>query len=392
MLEVDRAQVLAYRIAAHGLHRDEPDLAALAVFDLGVQSTQRETAAIALAARVAGGITEESFVDDPRFVLAWTHRGAPHFHRREDLPAVTRALVPLDETDATNRMLFQRKMVEAAGISATEGLFTAARAMREVVDKPMTKGAVSTAVTKIIPAGLSYWCRGCQATHILEQVMRLAAIHGGIRLAAGISPATLAPIEGRPPMRTKPDPAAATAVVADYLRLHGPATPADAAGFVGTTTGLAKRMWPDGLTEVRLKGVRGLAPSRGLGVAPPEDAGRKAFLPEPAVPLLEAPPEPGIVRLLPPWDPFLQCRDRGVLVPDRDLQKQVWKIIGNPGALLVHGEIAGTWRAKASGRNRLDVTIGPFWSISPAARKEAEAEAERVAAVRGFPGLRLTWS
>ncbi|WP_027942231.1 winged helix DNA-binding domain-containing protein [Amycolatopsis taiwanensis] len=373
MLEVDREQVLAHRIAAHGLHRDETDPNTLAVFDLGLQNTQRDTAALSLAARVADEVTEESMVDDPRFVLAWTHRGAPHFHRRDELPAVTSALVPLDETDAMNRMLFQRRMVEAAGVGALDGLFATARAIREVVHEPMTKGAVSTAITKIIPSGLSAWCRGCQATHVSEQVMRLAAVHGGTRLEAGASPATLAPLEGSPPMRTEPDPAAATAVVVAYLRLHGPATPTEAAGFVGTTATMAKRIWPDGLTEVRVDG-------------------RKAFLPTGDVPALENPPEPGVVRLLPPWDPFLQARDRGLLVPDKARQKEIWKIIGNPGALLVHGEVAGTWRTKAAGRKRLDFTVHPFWTLRPAVKREVEAEAERVAAVRGVPELRVAWT
>jgi hypothetical protein len=373
LLEVDREQVLAYRIATQGLHRRESDPAALAVFDLGLQTTQRETATISLAARVNAALTEESFVDDPRFVLAWTHRGAPHFHRADELDAVTAALVPLDETDAMNRMNFQRRMVEAAGISALDGLFTTARAIRKVVDKPMTKGAVSAATTRIIPAGLSYWCRGCQATHVLEQVMRLAAVHGGARLEAGVSPAALAPVAGRGPVRTRPDPAAATAVVAHYLHLHGPATTADAAGFVGTTTTVAKKMWPGGLTEVRVEG-------------------RKAFLAEKDIPLLEDPPEPDVVRLLPPWDPFLQSRDRGLLVPDRARQKEVWKILGNPGALLAHGEIAGTWRTKGSGRKRLDVTLTPFWTLPASVRKAAEAETERVATVRGFAETRITWA
>jgi hypothetical protein len=373
MLEVDREQVLAYRIAAQGLHRQQTDAAKLAVFDLGLQNTQRDTAAISLAARLDGEVTEESFVDDPRFALAWTHRGAPHFHRVGELAAVTSALVPLDEADAMARMQWQRRQVEAAGMSATEGLFTAARAIREVVDKPMTKGAVSTAVTKIIPSGLSYWCRGCQATHILEQVMRLAAIHGGARLESGATPATLAPVEGRARLRTKPDPTAATSVVANYLHLHGPATPSEAAGFVGTTTTTAKTMWPSELIEVRMDG-------------------RKAFLPPGDVALLENPPEPDLVRLLPPWDPFLQSRDRALLVPDKARQKEIWKILGNPGALLADGELAGTWRTKGSGRKRLDCTLSPFRTLSAATRKAAEAEAERVAAARGFPELRVSWS
>ncbi|HVV10744.1 DNA glycosylase AlkZ-like family protein [Amycolatopsis sp.] len=372
MLEVDREQVLAYRIAAQGLHRETGDANSLAVFDLGLQSTMRDTAAVSLVARLTGDVGEEPLVDDPRFALAWTHRGAPHFHRTSELSTVTAALVPIDEADAMARMQWQRRQVEAAGMSATDGLFTAARAIRKVVDKPMTKGAVSTAVTKLIPDGLSYWCRGCGVVHILEQVMRLAAVHGGARLEAGAFPATLAPIEGRGRMRTKPDLAAATSVVAAYLRLHGPAGPSEAAGFVGTTAAKAKAMWPSELTEVRVDG-------------------RRAFLPPAEVRLLENPPEPDVVRLLPPWDPFLQSRDRATLVPDKARQKEIWKILGNPGALLIDGELAGSWRTKGSGRKRLDFTMSPFWSVPPAARKAAEAEAERVAATRGFADLRVAW-
>lgn len=372
MLEVDREQVVAYRIAAQGLHREESDAERLAVFDLGLQSTMRDTAAVSLAARLDGPVPEESFVDDDRFVLAWTHRGAPHFHRAGELGTVTAALVPLDEADAMARMQWQRRQIEAAGMSATDGLFTAAKAIRQVVRAPMTKGAVSTEITKLVPAGLSYWCRGCQATHILEQVMRLAAVHGGARLEAGAFPATLAPIAGRGRMRTSPDVAAATGVVAAYLKLHGPATPSEAAGFVGTTATIVRKTWPDDLVEVLVEG-------------------KKRFLPPSCVDLLAAPPEPDLVRLLPPWDPYLQSRDRATLVPDNARQKEVWKIIGNPGALLVDGEVAGTWRTKGSGRKRLEFTISLFDGIPAAARKAAEAEAKRVATARGFGDLRVSW-
>ncbi|WP_158885434.1 DNA glycosylase AlkZ-like family protein [Amycolatopsis anabasis] len=371
MLEVDRRQVMAYRVAAHGLHRTESDPAELAVFDLGVQDNQRDSVALALAARLRGEVTAESFVDDPRFVLAWTHRGAPHVHRAGELAEVVRALIPLSEADAMARMTWQRKQVTAAGMPATEALFTAARAIREVVTEPMTKGAVSAAVTKIIPAGLSFWCRGCQATHILEQLMRVAAPHAGVRLVAGAAPATLAPIEGRGRMVTSPDVPAATRVVAAYLALHGPATTAEAAGFAGTTKTVVAGMWPDDLAEVRVDG-------------------RAAFLPASRLPLLENPPEPAPARLLPPWDPFLQARDRESLVPDKAARKEVWKILGNPGVMLADGEVAGTWRTKSSGK-RLDFTLSPFWTLPPPIRASLEAEAERAAATRGFPDVRITW-
>lgn len=369
MLEVDRRQVLAYRIAAHGLHRTERDPTRLAVFDLGVQDvTARDTAALALAAR----LQEDVRLDDGRFTLGWTHRGAPHYHRTEDYRELVPALFPVDDGDAQARMLWQRKDVASAGIPATEVLLTAARALREAVGSTMTKGAASTAVTKLLPASLTRWCRGCQATHIHEQLMRLAAPFAGLYLEPGASPATLSPLADRPDVPTEPDLPGARSTVERYLRLHGPATAGDAAGFVGTARRtVAESLWPTGLNEVRVDG-------------------RAAYLPGDEAGRLEHPPEPDLVRLLPPWDPFLQSRDRDVLVPDRAHQKELWKMIGNPGALLAGGEVAGGWRTKSAGR-RLEVTVSPFWPLPEQDRAAAEAEAERVATTRGFDDVRIRW-
>jgi hypothetical protein len=370
-MDIDRRQVLAYRIAAQDLHRRSADPVKLAVLDLGVQDSVRATALLAFVARASGEVTGESLTEDGRLVLAWTHRGAPHYHRRDELAEVVRALVPLDEPDAMARMGWQRRQVEAAGLSASDALCTAARAMRRAVRRTMTKGAASTAVTKLVPPGLSHACRGCQATHILENLMRLASPLGGLRLEAGASPATLTPIEGRPPVRTKPDVEAATAVVARYLRLHGPASKADAAAFVGTTAKAAGAMWPGDLVEVRVDGKLGYLPSDRLDE-------------------LANPPEPDVVRLLAPLDPFLQSRDRALLVPDGARRKEIWRILGNPGVLLAGGEVAGTWRAKTSG-GRLEIAISAFAPLSRATRTAAESEAERVATARGLSLGRVGW-
>ena len=370
-MDVDRRQVLAYRIARHGLHRTEPDASALAVFDLGLQDSQRDTALLALAARLDGDVGPESLAGDDRLVLAWSLRGAPHFHRLADIPEVTKALVPLDETDALARMLWQQKELRETGMAATDVLFDTARAIRTAVTKPMTKGAVSTAITQALPPSFSRWCRGCDATHIYEQLMRVATLHAGVRLESDARIATLAPLEKRGRIRTKPDPAAATTVVERYLRLNGPATQGDAAGFAGTAKSVVTRTWPDDLAEVRVEG-------------------RKAFLPEDCLPELENPPEPDLVRLLPPLDPFTQARDKAVLVPDKARQKEVWRILGNPGVLIADGDITGIWRTKGSGK-KLEFTITAFDPLRPAAREAAEAEAARVATARGFANFTIAW-
>lgn len=362
---------MAHRIAVHGLHRTATDPTRAAVLDLGVQDGTRNNALLAMVARVDATLTGATLAADPGLVLLWSYRGAQHLHRRDGLGEVLRSLVPLDESDAMARVGWNRKQVTEAGMSATEALFTSAAALRAAVPRPMAKGEASGAVTALLPAGLSYDCRGCGTRHILEQLFRVCAPHAGIRLEPGASPAVLAPLEQRGPIRTEPDPAAATEVVGRYLRLHGPARPADAAGFAGTTATSVRSVWPDGLTEVRVDGAR-------------------RWLPDELVDQLAGPPEPDPVRLLPAWDPLLQGRDRDLLVPDRARQKQVWRMLGNPGVLLAGGEIAGTWRVGSGGGTRLDLELHPFEALGPRLRAAARDEAQRVALARGRHDSRLT--
>lgn len=376
-MKVDREQVLAYRIAAHELHRPHGRLADLAVLRLGVQDAGQVAARLAIAARLDADPTDLAPGSFPETLnaagvtLAWTHRGAPHLHHATDLPSVATAMVPLDDGDAQARLSWQRKDIAEAGMPSTEALTTAAEKLNSVVDRTMTKGAASEAVTKVLPAGLVRWCRGCQATHIHEQLMRLATLRAGVRLEPDVSPATLTPVDGWGPVTAKPDASAGARVVEEYLRLHGPATVAEAAGFVTSTRAAAKQMWPDDLAEVEFNG-------------------KPAYLPADQLKLLKRAPEPAFVRLLPPSDPLLQSRDRLTLVPDKANHKAIWRIIGNPGAVLADGEIVATWRAKAKGRKRVELTVTPLWTFSRPITDELEAEAARVAAARGFSDFTLT--
>ena len=65
-------------------------------------------------------------------------------------------------------------------------------------------------------------------------------------------------------------------------------------------------------------------------------------------------------------------------------------MLGHPGAVLVDGEVVGAWRTKASGQ-KLTVTVEPFEPIAPARRREAEVEAERIAACRDLALDAVAW-
>src|SRR5215469_641005 len=87
-----------------------------------------------------------------------------------------------------------------------------------------------------------------------------------------------------------------------------------------------------------------------------------------------------LVRLLPSGDAYflLWGADREILVPDAKRRAELWTTRVWPGALLVHGEIAGVWRRSAT-----EVSIDAWRRLSPAEWEAVEAEA----AALPLPGL-----
>ncbi len=93
-------------------------------------------------------------------------------------------------------------------------------------------------------------------------------------------------------------------------------------------------------------------------------------------------------RLLPSGDAYflLQRADRDLLVPDPGRRGELWTPRVWPGAVVVGGEVAGTWR-----RSGAVVTIQPWGRLSPAAREAVELEAHSfpIPAVQGQ--IRVRW-
>jgi hypothetical protein len=84
------------------------------------------------------------------------------------------------------------------------------------------------------------------------------------------------------------------------------------------------------------------------------------------------PGEPAAARLLPSGDAYflLQGVDRTLLVPDAVRRSRLWTSRVWPGAVLVNGEIVGTWR-----RANANLTIEPWHPLSSQDREAIESEA-----------------
>jgi hypothetical protein len=357
-MKAGREAVLAYRIAAQGLRRDGTSPQALTILRLGVQNTPPGSARLACAARLPSVPADFSGLR-----IAWTYRLSPHLHHDADLPGVAAALWPASEADAVTRLNWPSARLASTGMTATQVIEQATDTMLDVLTEPMTKGAASAAVTALVDEPLTSWCGGCKSTHIYDSLFRLAGGLAGAWLDTEANPTLLAPTPGW--TRPAHDPAHRAELVRSFLRFLGPARAVDVADFLGINkTDLAAHL-PTDLTEVDVDGTTGLFPAEGL------DA-------------LRNPPEPPRVRLLPPGDPYLQTRNRKLIVPEAKAQKVLWRVLGNPGAVLVDGEIVAAWRAKAVGKKRLDVQLEPFDDLPPDVDQELAEEALLMAAARGI--------
>ena len=143
-----------------------------------------------------------------------------------------------------------------------------------------------------------------------------------------------------------------------YLHVFGPTTPAAFATWAGI--GLAESAAAFDALKRSLTAVR-----TPIG---------EAWILARDEPAFRAPAGPAAAaRLLPSGDAYylLQGADRELLVPDAELRGRLWTSRVWPGAVLVAGEIAGTWR-----RAQANLTITPWLRLAREKREAVEAEAQ----------------
>ncbi|HEU5483361.1 MAG TPA: winged helix DNA-binding domain-containing protein [Microlunatus sp.] len=351
-MDLTREQVIRHRIAAQQLDRSPAarrPVTDAAVLDLGVQDSGRDGASWALVNRGVPVASPAALAEADDLALVWSLRVSPHYYRRSELVEVMTALSPYDDADAAKRG------------GSGEAVSVVAREMRQLATAPIVKGELSTRLTERVPAAFTVDCRPCGATHVNESLFRMAPLFGGLELEPATSPPVLRRVPGWPrrPAGFATDPDAAPEhlrPIRAYLRLLGPATPAEVAGFLNTTATVVKAHWPDDADEVTVDGKR------------------KWLLGE----VLE--PRP-VVRLLGPYDLLVQGGDRELLVPDPAHRKALWPTLGRPGPVLADGEIAGWWRPRSKGK-RLDLEV-ELWRRQGATEAAIGEQAERLAEHRG---------
>jgi hypothetical protein len=314
MLAVERHQVIAFRLAAQAAR---PTAAALQDYPAGAAE-----AALALRGASADGL-----------VRTWSLRGTAHLVSPDALAAFTRGLLPRSERE-------MRSFVAGAGHAALDG---SGRTRTEAVAEtraaiaaalsggPLTRDVLHEELRKRLAPELLMDCPRCGTRHSPPMVWRTAALDGTY---------VMGPPRGRQPTfvlagaSDGPAPERLAAeLVRRYLGWFGPSSAQELAPWAGISAAQAKRMWR--LVEDELAAVT-------------RDGHPAWLLERDLTRLRAASPPPGVV-LLAAGDPLLTARDRETLAPDEGLRRALFRPAGSPGAVLVDGELRGTWRARLRG-------------------------------------------
>jgi hypothetical protein len=334
-LQLSRAAVVAFRRAANGLDARVPRTPAAMrrAAWIGLTDSGPRCALLQLHARVAG-VTPDAW-EDPAFVQVWGPRFSAYVVPAEDRAVFTLGRAPL----------------EAAKVHSARAVVARLEALLGADRMPYGEAGHRLGVP---PNSLRYgtWTG------------RLAIRWDGAR-----PPHVWVLAEpGMPPE------AARVELVRRYLSIMGPGTPAAYAQWAGARPSAVRAAWA--AIEPEIVPVR----------TPAGDAWILAA-DEPAVVASRA-ADPAGARLLPSGDAlFLSWgADRELLVPAAADRARLWTSRVWPGAILLDGEVAGTWR-----RSDADVTLEPWRALT--ARERSAIEAETVSLPLGLPGpIRVRWA
>ena len=317
-LKLTRRQILAFRRGAGELDGRLPKGAASLrrAAWAGLQDSMPRAALLSLHARVQG--VEPATWEHRSLAQAWGPRYQVYVIAKRDFPLFTLARLPEDEKGR----LRAQQMAE--------------RLHAHLRDRRMTDRELGTALR-------------------IGNELRYATTTGTLAIRWGGARAPEVWAVEVPDV----DPADARRELARrYLHVYGP----------GNANGFAR--WA-GIS--RRSAAETFASLDGSLLAVRSPLGDEWLLAEDEPAIRAAETAAALARLLPSGDPyflFLRPAERELLVPRQDQRERLWTSRVWPGALLVDGEIRGTWR-----RAQHTLRIEPWARLSRPAREAVEVEA-----------------
>lgn len=387
-MEVSAQQIRGFRLRAHHLEEKLPvGRLAEAAGACGLQNTPPGAWETALYSRVEGCTLQglqDALYREKTLLQAWSFRGAPVVFPAEDAGVF---LTPLAAREGEEPWIYTLGLTGALdwlGMPFGDLLVRVKEAAR-CLDGLTVQGkeALDRTLADLVCGGLPEEKRGLWRAPSLygdpgRQTMGEAAVSFLLRPCSFSSLVVFGERQGATPSFTSfrswmgrdPEdrPDGERELVRRFLHCYGPAAPDHFRSWLGCSSRQARRLW-EGVSEETVRVEAGGKPLTLLA----------ADLPA----LRDADSGGGRMLLLGPHDPYLDVRDREVLLEDRALHKAVWRFSGNPGAVLQEGRITGIWRARTQGE-KLRAAVRLWEPARAAGKRELERLLEEYAAFRGL--------
>lgn len=370
-------QYRQFRVRTHHLDQRLPAQQLLtAAGTIGFQNSPPGAWEQAVFNRIADITAAElrAMLEEQKSLLqAWSFRGAPAVFPTQDAAVFLNALVAEKNEGPWIYTAGLVPSLPQLGIDYTTLLTVVGQATKAVLaDKTITgKGQLDATIAEAVAADLpaakqAAWQQ--PSPYGAKQTLGEAAVSFMLRPASFQGLVVFGKRAGQSPTFTSPQhwgvdwpqqSAAAQELVRRYVHAYGPTNRQEFTKWLGCSTAQGQRLW-----------------ALIAGEATAVDAG--SVLTADVSEFQKNAGPTGTMRLLGPHDPYLDANGRDLLLPDKKLQRKVWRTVGNPGAVLLDGQIVGVWRQRKQGK-QLSMTVDSFRPLTGELKQKITEQAEMYA-------------
>lgn len=370
-MRIEPEQIREYRLRVHHLDEKMPADSLLAVAGVcGLQNSPPGAWETAMFNRMEGcalQMLQDALYKEKSLLQAWSYRGAPVVFPTEERDVFLTALLAQEE---------EYPWIYTKGISAAldflqmpfdELLQRTKEAIVYLDDHTIrSKELLDQTLAEIVRGKLpkekwELWNAPSMYGSPDKQTVGGAAVSFLLRPCAfaslvvfgereGLSPTftSLKNWTGHAPAHRSDERNADRKLICKFLHAYGPATPDSFMGWLGCSKQQAKRLWETAADEME-----------------PVSLGKKTcyMLRDDLKSLSHFGATKNRLILLGAHDPYLDIRDRNIILDAPSLQKLVWKTVANPGVILKGGRIAGIWKTKTQ-RGQIELSMNLFEPLS----------------------------
>lgn len=385
-MNIDFAQIRNYRLHAHHLDQKLPPAAlTVAAGACGLQNSPPGAWETALFNRIEGCCLQslrDALYQDKVLLQAWSFRGAPVVFPTAESDIF---LTPLIARNGEAPWIYTRGItgaLEFLQMSFDDLLHRTKDALRHLDHHTIrSKETLDETLASIIMQDLPdekkpLWNAPSMYGSPDRQTAGGAAVSFLLRPCSFSSLIVFGNREGISPTFTSYHswvghapahiPDADKLLVQKFLHCYGPASMTSLMDWLGCSRQQAQRLWSTVAREI----------------VPVTVANRTCYMLAADMDnLLSADIDEGRLILLGAHDPYLDIKDRAVLLENPSLQRQIWKTVANPGVILKGGRIAGLWKTKTL-KNQLEISMTLFEALRKPERAALLTLAEEYADFR----------